>query len=752
MPVRYHYNFFEKLQDITATIRGIWFLIIFNLIALGAFLIAPQGTDVLLSVAEDVGNAHFKPISTICLVLALFFWSVASEFCARFLIYLTDNSGRLLDPIRVKARKHYQKILSRVFLFFPMGLMVVAFIKAFFINLADLEDVPNIVYGLIAILILLGLGIWALHKLYIKNYIVVLSRKYKRFRWIAISQREGRWVTKLFGILNYVRVEIDATEPVTANDLRGTPYEKHIFFPDKNYLDPVSGNPYKDDDKKIWLYKIETRFYKCLLRQMAILGLSALLIVFTVGVILPSVAYFNIGAAAIICFAFASWQVIYVWLHFFDKYQSVFPARFFLIVMLVVTTLFNRDHPVREVQQPNAVRLPLQQHFANFYNDLNADTTGKYFRSGDSIPVIFIAAEGGALRTGAFTALMLAKLQDSFPQLNKYIYCYSGVSGGALGVNFFNAACLQKKDTTFAAATTTFFKRDFLAAVTAKLMFSDVINAFIPWHINRFDRAIALERAWEDAWPVAYPQLDSNLLKQPFDYTVRLKSPALFINTTEVETGQQCIWSNVALTGLPLEKQRDLYARTNLNLRYSTAINLSTRFPLISPGAAMFYNDETFSKTEKVRRHFVDGGYYENKGAETLFQVLQALPLQNTPVKIKPYVIQFNFGEEDTLTRTGITSFNEIKEIVTGIYNTRNGRGNITQHYLQQYVKQTLKGEFISLHLANTTKQIPMNWFLSNTAVMRLKASIEKSIALRADDHTELRKLFFYDTMNRRGN
>ena len=81
--------------------------------------------------------------------------------------------------------------------------------------------------------------------------------------------------------------------------------------------------------------------------------------------------------------------------------------------------------------------------------------------------------------------------------------------------------------------------------------------------------------------------LPTNLLV-PSRWLPNLFGLALF-NTTEVETGLQCIWSNVRIDGLPLSRERDLYRRIGKDLAYSTAVNLSARFPLVSPGAAIRY-------------------------------------------------------------------------------------------------------------------------------------------------------------------
>ena len=145
-------------------------------------------------------------------------------------------------------------------------------------------------------------------------------------------------------------------------------------------------------------------------------------------------------------------------------------------------------------------------------------------------------------------------------------------------------------------------------------------------------------------------------------------------------------------------------------------MGLSSRFPFISPGAAFTYKNG--STAETVRRHFVDGGYYENSGTETLLQVLNALPFKDK--NIKPYTLQLNFGHKDS-TFKSVTAFNEGTEILGGIYNTRSGRGAISHCFLEKFVKEK-NGELVSMNLKLTTKQFPMNWILSQTAVKRLKS------------------------------
>jgi hypothetical protein len=736
-----------KVRDALAVLRSLWLLLLFDLFAIFAFLKASQGTDVLVSIAEDLAYS-FKHLTSwgplFWLLVTLIFWSIAAEFCSRFIIYLTDNSGRSLAPQRVEFRKNIQKYISRFSLFLPMVLMILAFLKALSSNSKDFNT-AEIKVAFIIIIVLILFEIFIVYKLYIGNGIVNLSRKYKRFQWLAISPEENIWVRKLYGILNDVRVDMPfAGTNYTGNDLpRNEILINGMILPAK--FVSYANNPIIDEkaNLKIWMFKIPPSFYSCLLRQLKVLAIIAAIIIICFAFLVSAKGYMVFGATAMICMAFACWQIIYTVLYFFDKVQTRFPIRFFLLVMFLITSFYNRDHPVRILKEANGTPpLPLNQHFDKWLNHLKEDTTYRLGANKDTLPVVFIASEGGALRTGAFAAMMLAKLGDNFPSFNKYIYCYSGVSGGALGVNFYNALRINKLTTTdtisYSSATESFFKTDFLAAVTGKLVFGEIINYFIPWHIQRLDRAIALEKAWEYGFEKI--NTNKNILAGSFNQAIDSTLPAVFINTTEVETGLQCMWSNVNINGLPLSSRTNLYNRANQNLAYSTAINLSTRFPLISPGAAIF-----FGNTHQQRFHFVDGGYYENAGSETLLEVMKNLQLNNKPVK--PYVIQFNFGTEDSIiSARSVKSFSEIMEVIGGIYNTRSGRSNMARYNMQQYLK-TIHGEYINLNLKLSTRKIPLNWILSNTAVNRLSDLIEKMVYKKEGeiaDKRELQKLFIY--------
>ncbi len=569
-----------------------------------------------------------------------------------------------------------------------------------------------------------------------------------------------------------------------------------------------------------WQYHIPNRFYHKLHKQLgAIVGVCALF--FITVLFLRIDYYQYPGAPGLLLIGFACWSGLYLGVLFVDfavlrrgaplrpglslehqpekdvqpkyphwqKLKGALSLRMVLVALLLFSSWVNFDHPVRVYEniysrkcngdtcianQKTAtdstayvlagcgdLRKPLRAHFVDWFGKYMADSTMVRYKDAatgrDIYPVVFVCAEGGALRTGAFSSVMLGLLQDTLMKsqqldFRKYIYGFSGVSGGSLGVSFFNAiAYLDNPDgqrTRYKDAAIGFFKNDFLAPVIGKMFYGDILNLFIPWHVRGLDRAIALEQAWETGYDVAKVsrRLGYNVFDQPMGNLITHadRYPALFINTTEVETGLQCWVSNVKAVGMPLYEERDLIpGKLRYGINYSTMINFSTRFPLFSPAACLIQRQDR-------KLHYVDGGYVDNTGAYTMLEMLKTLKPQFDSLKaldydVRPFVIMLRFSEEGTKLQQ-IDFANEISEILNGIYNTRAGRVKLATLALKEYVEDPvdgLNGRYCNLCLTPNGKQVPMNWVLSTRSLGQLDEFVD---SCWKDRHVnDLKKLFFVD-------
>lgn len=724
-------EFLQFSRDLFFVLRGIWVLLVFHCLAILAFIFLPQGTDVLLLLLENsfqVGN----PATLLFLMMGVFFWSISSEFCCRMLLYMTDNSGHSLSISSVQSRKLLQVLLAKFCLYAPLLIVGIGLIKAYFQNQSD-SHFPLVV--LLILLSLLTAAAWLLFQLYHAERKIPLFRK-----WMRLSAKEAYWTGKLYGIFNLYRIDLptgslpmkeepEPSKPKVENDLpRETPLSNGSFIP-VGFVLMEQGIYHQPYPTQTWVFRIPLSFYRCLIKQLLILCAIALSLIILFSLV-PLQAYPLVGAAALVCCSFACWQLVYVFLHFLDKAQPLgkfkFSYRLFFIIWILICSYINQDHPISVISQQKKEQPPTAvAHFEAWARNLELNSLA------DSIPIYLIAAEGGALRTGAFTALLLSKLADADPGFSNSIYAFSSVSGGSLGAGFFQSI-LGLKDSLperkLSPMSRRFFEMDFLSATTGKLVFAEIVQCMIPWHLSVLDRAIALEQSWEKGWEAATLRK-----KLPNHFAQAIPNsniaPALLFQTVEAETGLPCVWSNLDLeTVIPLSKERDLAKRYPVSVALGTAINLSARFPLLSP-AAMFSSQIGVSK---IRRHYVDGGYFDNSGQESLLALLRSLPFEQHP-RLQPKILCFNFSGKDTSLNKGIRLANEFSELLNAVYQTRNARTTFAINSLNEYCLQRFgPAHLLQLELDINTRNLPMNWVLSHTAMQRMdiycNAMVEKII------------------------
>ncbi len=801
--------------DFLSVLKSVVVLCILNVLALLIFTLLPQGKDILLAIAEQVGVEHSVG-SFFYLLVGLIIWSVVSEYATRYSIYVTDNSGKSLSDERVAWRKAVQTAISNLFLIAPYMIVLLGFLINY-LNDSSLNDTAkNVGFGVPALVIYIVMNLISIvyytfdekenASTHSGNAGSSSNNPFLLFRNIihglgeSLRQRVGRsdlekeWCDKLFGIYNdYVfqirkvenfKGEERATYQLFVNRFLELPEEGRKAFPqDETKLEFHSVVPQsfelikfesdKDDNGRyLWSYRIPSSFYLRLHRQLLLLvGIS---VAFFLGICFANGSVCEkVGAPGLLMIAFACWTGIYLGVLFLDtavfrshgkiKWLAYIPLRFILLAVLLICSWSDEDHPVRYNETGKVDQRPtLRQHFTQWFNKYSQDTLHNvYICRNDPAkqfyPVVFVCAEGGALRTGAYASMLLSCMQDSLRDMHdidfkKSIYAFSGVSGGSLGLAFFNAiAYLNTEDElkgtgSLVELTKSFYTRDHLAPIIGKMFFGDVLNLFSPSHIVKFDRAIALEQSWEAGYNDIYKargfSFSSDFLST---YAKDNSYPALFINTTEAESGQQCWITSVKPdSSMFFGKDRDLMDyKLKGGINYSTAVNFSTRFPLFSPAVMVKEN-------ENLKHHYLDGGYAENTGSATMVEILKALrPIFNNKArkaKIIPYVIVLRYSDETNDTYQNINFGNELTEILNGIYNTRTGRVNMAVKELEQLVDQ-MHGHTITLKLDLSGSEVPMNWMLSRTALNNIERFVKKMIAEQREKN-KFRRLFCVDSLS----
>lgn len=696
--------FFGRLREFPYILRALWFIALFQTIVLVAFWLLPQGQDLLLAIMEDITRGDL--LTFVWFVLAVIYLSATSEFGSRFVLYLSDTSTHDLSRDQVRYRKYVAKTVAKVVLFIPVMSAYGGFLIAYLSHFG--QDPPTkefliitITFGVVAALLYHAYLGWFRERF----YALYLKKDHLRYR----SQISA--LAKLYSIFKHRTVE--PIQAARVNAITGIAEAELI----------ATG------------FKPKAMFYGALITRFWIFFTIAVVCILLFS-FLPIAWYQYVGSLALLTLAFGCWFTIYYSVELVDRIKPLglkFSYKLLLILWLLTVSCLNDDHPVRPSDTFTSTmkdsRKSVMQEFEEWVKSTGVDTAAEY-------PVVLIAAEGGALRTGCFTSMMLSQIQDAYPDFKDKIFCYSSVSGGTLGSGMFNGLNLIKYDKSYSTVTKGFYNHDFLAPVIGKLAFGEILGLFYPYHVPSFDRAGALEQSWEISWDEVDLEDHPNFFRKAFHQLDDYQQPRALhlINTTEVESGYRTILSNAALDSTIFIKTIDLYDKLRYPINYSTAISVSARFPLVSPAAAVQH-------LCLQRYHYVDGGYYENKGATTLREVLLAIQKSPLAKNAKPYVIQFNFGVDNLGDSTGLSMFSQAREIIDGIYNVRAGHTDYAKEMLKSTTRYTANGVFISLDLLPDSRKVPLNWTLSRKAVedvhlfcqAELRKYQEELLRLRAD-------------------
>jgi len=353
---------------------------------------------------------------------------------------------------------------------------------------------------------------------------------------------------------------------------------------------------------------------------------------------------------------FALWMVnLAVLTALFARYYRLFgvPLVGTLIVLLVAFEILGLtdNHGFRN--RPANIERPTVEGAFRAWLASRKDLPA-YRAANRPYPVYVVAAEGGGLYAAYQAAKFLSRMQDLCPNFAQHVFVVSSVSGGSLGAAVFAGLtrtlaangepkpCLARLEGAgeFETRADRILSHDLLAPVVWGGLFPDFLQRFLPWPIEAFDRARALEYAFEDAWrrgarvADAPNPLSASLFElcgagQPA--CAAGATPALAINVANVETGMQMVlgpfdFSSVGPPWTGSAKVFDFFSNgvEPVDVPLSTAVGLSARFPWVSPAGWYSFPDGV-EKGRKRRMSFVDGGYVDNSGVATASKLAQSL-------------------------------------------------------------------------------------------------------------------------------
>ena len=419
-----------------------------------------------------------------------------------------------------------------------------------------------------------------------------------------------------------------------------------------------------------------------------------------------------------------------------------FPIVFFLFAITVVFSQCNDNHIVRNTPGAHFQRKTLDHAFDDWYARQKTNTAEPMH------PLFIVTTEGGGIRAAYWTAVVLGALEDQARaggmSFADHLFAISSVSGGSLGAAAFDAALVTGSDGAVSPRIKTMLGTDLLAPAIAALLYPDLFQRFLPCPIEYLDRGRVIEEAWERA---ASASMGTDLFSQDIDAmwsgNFSRWVPCLFLNGTLVETGQRIIASNL-IVYKEFKDAIDVSTKTpgtspgdaeGADIPLSTAAHGSARFTFVSPAGR--FPDGT---------HIVDGGYFENSGATTGSEVLDAarrylaahqitdvlpviITISNDPLSSPAGGRFLNApqasAKRDVSQQKPSTFMIDVLAPLNTLFNTRNAHDTYAQEALvaqQGYVNDYYFG------LSPSATPLPLGWMLSDAAMEDMDNQIQQSM------------------------
>lgn len=339
-------------------------------------------------------------------------------------------------------------------------------------------------------------------------------------------------------------------------------------------------------------------------------------------------------------------------------------------------------------------------------------------------PIYVVAAQGGGIYAAVHAASFLSYMQERCPNFAHHLFAISSVSGGSVGAAVFAASMKEAElrgtvkipaqgcndlqagrgdGPAFLDAATEVLEVDFWAPLQAMLLFPDMLQRFMPIRIERFDRARALEHGLEASWnrmmtrsalfgpptkaPTGNIMAESFASLWPAGFGKSLFTPALVLNTTEVDSGRRRLIAPFGFAGLtdirffPINCVSGSSGQTAEieSIPLSTAAVLSARFPWITPTGWYYDTQEMGDCTPRSQRKVIkvnDGGYFESSGVASALDLTYALQkiIAQHKLPIDINLIILTSGGFASETASGL---NEVLDPIRTMLNASGARGYI---------------------------------------------------------------------------
>lgn len=485
-------------------------------------------------------------------------------------------------------------------------------------------------------------------------------------------------------------------------------------------------------DKKFKLFpemeissEARTFAFKDVYTKWGILSISFLVFIlsFILIMIVPIKFPMWLTPIGVIILAFISWSAVGIIIKIFDKI-TLFPIMVMIIVMSLIFSRWNYNCIIPAASNEISAKDVSVQDYFKKWMDKRIDTTLK-----EKYPVFIVTAEGGASRASCWSGNVLSELQTRNPEFASHIFALTSVSGGSLGTSTFamlnysqNKGKEKFGSLSFREVNNEILVKDFLSPILAGMLFPDLFQQFLPFRIQAFSRAHFLERSWEKAWG-EYTNAKLNDGYREFAMDVdKYERPLLVLNTTHVESGRRGVIGGVKFDASVCDVDDILHMNDlNPDFKLSNAASSSAAFPYLSPSARICYSDSTYG-------HLVDGGYFENSGVYTAIDIYnQITDIEGYEDKFEVFFIVIR-SFKDTYYFKPNMKLNNLTDPVNAIFNTRGTRSTHSYTLLKNFIVdqgRDAEKAIFKFQLETSTKEIPVNWYMSETALAKITKEFE---------------------------
>lgn len=654
------------------------------LVAGGVLLLTDQGQDILVALVEDIDAADAVVTRASVFLLATFYWAFSIWLWARTLLDVDFGNAPACPTWLPFWRAHVPRAL---------GLLAFAAVA------------------------------WAL---WLTGDAVAAGLRF------TVAALTG--LTLLLGVVFYLFVYY--RRPLArrlAARIGPGPVSRHLYVED---LAPGADFPVK-------------RFRDLFTDVRGVfVGLSALIgtVLFFWAWIDPVQVARNTDVIVLVLVWAGTWLPLGSFVTYFANRTGV-PALALLVAGALVFSAWNDNHEIAHLPVAADARTPARS--AASRPDVSAalnDWLATRPSGPGPAPMVVVATAGGGVRAAYWTATVLGTLHERAAaqgiDFDDHLFAVSGVSGGSVGATVYRATVLAGQAAAAALpcgpvrdCAQAVLSEDLLGPAAAALLYPDLAQRFWPWPVTSADRGRALERGFETAFTdVTGSTLLAGSLVGVNDVAGR-PWPALLLNATWVGNGRRLVASNLQLDpaderpGGPEDKaigldQLNLIGR---DIALSTAAHNSARFPGVSP-AGMWRDADG-----DIGGRLVDGGYFENFGADTareLLEQLAAAPEVGFGRRVTPIVIAISSDPSladdpaDPVAADPLHWGYEVRAILRGMFRTRNARGAEAFAMLRRWTAAN-GGHFVHLRMCQAEGQQrdpPLGWVLSRSARQRIDA------------------------------